>query len=367
MRWTKLLTLSAMAMVALVVALFGSGSAAVAQVPPFEQGNFCVADYPVDPINCTAQDFGLRQLRMVSLIEGCTQGTVGEFEVVLDAVLAAAGPNRYDVGFFIDLTGSPDGALLGDNCLHGYLAPPLTTTPTYVNDPDNPLSIGADTVAYAYWWNGEPAITVDQCGDMERNTFAVVRLDALRFPCVDNDGDGFVDIHTCSSYRNNQQWDCADVQGAFPDTPSKCGCSYFNFPFQPTAIELASFSAAAQGGDVLLTWETATELDNLGFNILRADSADGERIQVNRRLIPSEMSGNAMGATYTYLDETAAPGQTYYYWLEDVDVHGLAGKHGPAEATTAAPRSLPGRPRPLPIPEFLAVVASLVVWAVIRL
>lgn len=365
--WVKLLTLGAVATIAALMALFGVVSTASAQVPPYEQGNFCVADYPVDPINCTAQDFGLKELRMVNLISGCTQVPVGSFTVELDAVLSAAGPNRYDAGFFIDLSGTPDGALLGDNCLHGYLAPPLTTTPTYLNDPVNPNSIGLDTIFFGPWWNGEPAITVDQCGDMERNTHAVIRLAPLTFPCVDNDGDGFVDIHTCSSYRNNQQWDCADVKGAFPDTPSKCGCSYFNFPFAPTAIELASFGAEAQGGGVLLTWKTASELDNLGFNLYSADARDGQRVQINERLIPSKVSGNALGATYTFLDETAAPGQTYYYWLQDVDVHGLIGTHGPAEATTEVPRALPGRPRPQPIPTLLSVVAGLIIWAITRL
>jgi hypothetical protein len=324
-----------------------------------------LASFPINPINCTAQDFGVEQLRFVNLIEGCTQGTDGSFVAEMEIVIGSAGANRYDPSFFISLNGT--SALTGTNCLHGFLPPPITETPVYANDPDNPDSIGNDTIFYSDWWNGEPRVANDTCGDMERNTHAVIALDPLRLPCVDNDGDGFVDVSTCAGYENNQQRLCTSVADAYADVPSKCRCSLFNYPFRPTAIELASFSAAAQGGDVLLTWETATELDNLGFNILRADSADGQRVQVNRRLIPSEMSGNAMGATYTYLDETAAPGQTYYYWLEDVDVHGLVGKHGPAEATTAAPRSLPGRPRPLPIPEFLAVVASLVIWAVIRL
>ncbi|NIV32131.1 MAG: hypothetical protein GWN58_22420, partial [Anaerolineae bacterium] len=44
---------------------------------------------------------------------------------------------------------------------------------------------------------------------------------------------------------------------------------YFNI--EPTAVELASFDAAAQGNGVLLNWETANEIDNVGFNIYRAE------------------------------------------------------------------------------------------------
>jgi hypothetical protein len=351
---------------AFVVALFGFGSTAVAQAP-FEEGDVCLASFPINPINCTAQDFGVEQLRLVNLIEGCTQEPIGEFVAEMEIVIGSAGANRYDPSFFISLDGT--SALTGTNCLHGYLFPPITEAPSYDPDPDpdNPNSVGGDTIYFGDWWNGEPKVPADTCGDMERNTFAVIALAPLRLPCVDNDGDGFVDVSTCAGYENNQQRLCTSVSEAYADVPSKCRCSLFNYPFQPTAIELASFSAVAQGSDVLLAWETATELDNLGFNLYRADSPDGKRSQINGRLIPSEMSGNAMGATYTYLDETAAPGQTYYYWLEDVDVHGLVGKHGPAEATTEAQKTLPGRPRPLPIPAFLSVVASLVIWAVTRL
>jgi hypothetical protein len=123
-----------------------------------------------------------------------------------------------------------------------------------------------------------------------------------------------------------------------------------NFNLVPTAIELASFTAAPQGNGVLLSWETATEFDNLGFHLYRARTPDGQRTQLDQRLIPSQSPGNAVGASYTFLDETATPGNTYYYWLEDVDVYGVAVQHGPAVAEVPLARVLPGRPRPVPRP-----------------
>ena len=123
-----------------------------------------------------------------------------------------------------------------------------------------------------------------------------------------------------------------------------------NFNPAPMAIDLASFAAAPQGNGVLLTWETATEFDNLGFRLYRAGTLDGQRTRLNQRLIPSQSPGSAVGAAYTFLDETAAPGNTYYYWLEDVDVYGVAVQHGPAVAEVPLARALPGRPRPAPRP-----------------
>ena len=119
---------------------------------------------------------------------------------------------------------------------------------------------------------------------------------------------------------------------------------------QPTAVDLAAFEAAPQGNGVLLTWETASELDNLGFNIYRAESQAGQLVKINQGLVASQDPGSAVGAAYAFLDESAAPGATYYYWLEDIDASGTATKHGPVAARTATAKALPGRPRPAPMP-----------------
>jgi hypothetical protein len=123
-----------------------------------------------------------------------------------------------------------------------------------------------------------------------------------------------------------------------------------NFAFAPTAVELAAFEATAQANGVLLTWETASEIDNLGFNLYRADSQVGQLIKINANLIASQNLGSAVGSAYSFLDESAVPGTTYYYWVEDIDASGTATKHGPAVARTSAAKALPGRPRPAPMP-----------------
>ena len=123
-----------------------------------------------------------------------------------------------------------------------------------------------------------------------------------------------------------------------------------SFSVSPTAVELAAFDAAAQGNGVLLTWETANEIDNLGFNIYRADSQVGQLVKINPYMIVSQNPGSVVGTAYSFLDESAAPGATYYYWLEDIDGSGTATKHGPVAARTEAVKALPGRPRPAPMP-----------------
>jgi hypothetical protein len=124
----------------------------------------------------------------------------------------------------------------------------------------------------------------------------------------------------------------------------------------PTAVNLVSFTAAPapDGAAIALEWETATEIDNVGFNLYRAGSLDGLRTRLNASLIPSQAPGSPAGAVYAWLDESVTSGMTYYYWLEDVDVHGVATLHGPVTAELApAFRLLPARPRPAPAPPIV--------------
>jgi hypothetical protein len=39
------------------------------------------------------------------------------------------------------------------------------------------------------------------------------------------------------------------------------------------------------------------------------------------------------GASYVYTDADVVKGVTYYYKLEDVDIHGVSTFHGPVSAT----------------------------------
>jgi hypothetical protein len=93
-----------------------------------------------------------------------------------------------------------------------------------------------------------------------------------------------------------------------------------------TAIELISFTAEADPLGVSLTWETASEIDNEGFNIWRSETPQDSYIKLNADLIPAQ--GNAdTGASYVYLDPAVSPGVTYYYRLEDIDIHGVSTFH----------------------------------------
>jgi hypothetical protein len=100
----------------------------------------------------------------------------------------------------------------------------------------------------------------------------------------------------------------------------------------PTAIELSKFKAIPANRKVILVWVTETETDNAGFNILRAETEDGEYAKINESVIPARGS-SVEGAGYHFIDNTVKNRKTYYYKLEDVDINELATPHGPVSAT----------------------------------
>jgi hypothetical protein len=116
---------------------------------------------------------------------------------------------------------------------------------------------------------------------------------------------------------------------------TNCGCLFAMVTeSNPTAVELISFTAESVPEGVRVSWETATETDNLGFNLYRADSLISDKVQLNDTLIPPNVPpGSPFGATYEFVDTGATAFQTYFYWLEDIDASGEITLHGPAIVT----------------------------------
>jgi len=101
----------------------------------------------------------------------------------------------------------------------------------------------------------------------------------------------------------------------------------------PSAVTLGEFSAVSQPDHILVSWLTLSEFENIGFNLYRALEVGGERTLLD--WIPASAPGSTQGAEYSYQDFDVIAGQTYWYWLEDVDVFGVTTLHGPVNAIQA--------------------------------
>ena len=80
--------------------------------------------------------------------------------------------------------------------------------------------------------------------------------------------------------------------------------------------------------EVIVEWTTASELDTVGFNLLRSETQEGPFEQINSNLIPVG-SDSLAGNNYTFTDSSVQDGITYYYMLEEIDSTSETGHHGP--------------------------------------
>jgi hypothetical protein len=96
----------------------------------------------------------------------------------------------------------------------------------------------------------------------------------------------------------------------------------------PTAVGLMFFEAVRVPTGVELSWQTGSELSNLGFHLHRSTSAAGPWTRITTSIIPG-LGSSPVGASYSYLDADVVPGQRYCYELEDIDTRSVSTLHGP--------------------------------------
>jgi hypothetical protein len=96
----------------------------------------------------------------------------------------------------------------------------------------------------------------------------------------------------------------------------------------PTSVVMAGFTAQATSDGVWVEWQTANELDILGFRLLRSETGDGGFVPLGDEPVFALWSGSDKGMTYSYLDEGAVPGRTYHYKLEIVKLDGQTERYG---------------------------------------
>lgn len=116
---------------------------------------------------------------------------------------------------------------------------------------------------------------------------------------------------------------------------SASGCT-INLGASASVVSLTSFEAVPYNAKVDIRWETNMESNHKGFNIYRANEDATEFQQVNASIIKNVTNaGNAKGR-YRFIDSDVDNGETYYYYLEDVDLNNKITLHGPRSATPLA-------------------------------
>ena len=117
----------------------------------------------------------------------------------------------------------------------------------------------------------------------------------------------------------------------------------------PLPVSLTGFDAKRIGADALVTWQTASEQNNKGFNV--QVSADGKTYRTVG-FVASETPNSTSPKAYTFTDTEKNKGGARYYRLEQLDVDGKSTFFAPRVVTfdgkaTEANSGIVAYPNPL--------------------
>jgi len=105
----------------------------------------------------------------------------------------------------------------------------------------------------------------------------------------------------------------------------------------PLPVALNDFSGITSENGVKLSWQTETELDNLGFIISR----NGEQIASYSSSTALKGQGTtSQRHSYKYIDYTAVTGKSYTYQLKSVDVSGQTHTYDPLVTISTVPEEV---------------------------
>jgi Concanavalin A-like lectin/glucanases superfamily/Secretion system C-terminal sorting domain len=117
----------------------------------------------------------------------------------------------------------------------------------------------------------------------------------------------------------------------------------------PLAVQATDFIASSSQKSVTLTWSTASEINNAGFNILRADqltAVSGSPVR-NWHLIASYLSDSNLrglgtrstGRDYSFTDSKVTSGSSYAYKIQSVATDGATKDLSTLTVTVGLPKT----------------------------
>lgn len=92
-----------------------------------------------------------------------------------------------------------------------------------------------------------------------------------------------------------------------------------------------------------LKWSTASEVDNYGFDVYRADKKEGPFTRLTKQPVAGAGTSD-LKHEYQYVDDTIEAGREYFYFVESISLEGLREAFTPvfrAGPKTAAPPAPP--------------------------
>ena len=109
-------------------------------------------------------------------------------------------------------------------------------------------------------------------------------------------------------------------------------------------ITMSSFSAVASYGTIVLRWSTESEVETVGFHVLRSENQEGSYERISNEMILSQ-GNSSMGAEYEFVDRNVETDKGYWYKIEEVCMNGERVVLGPVYAFPKEGAFVPGECR----------------------
>jgi len=193
-------------------------------------------------LNCTANDVSVAgvardtQGDRIWITDPC-QGPGDSVTFVAEFAVELNAQDRHDIGIYFNTDGDEngDGALTSDSSAQNGCS-------VTVLDYSGTKWVDLDGTNDPYPGQKKASGVQDTCGDIDAAHNPLYPAIEVTTKCVDSDGDGFLNLPNCVSWRQSGANElCTSPEDTFPGAPSKCKCdSGFNVPV-PVPAE-ATFS-----------------------------------------------------------------------------------------------------------------------------
>ena len=349
--------LTTAALLGIAIALCVNVQTAYAQIGGGSTTNGCMEDVyneygNANGLGCNTNDIQVASVTDINIVDdGCAYvGDTVTFDFTAQIVLTAQA--RHDIGIYFAIDGDPngDGALTGTCSIStppysGTFTRPDSSTGNFVDldgtgdDTKNSDSFGyctdgvgafeSDPAGFPQVCNEDSdcsagftceehgsGITTpiqDICGDIDDPNGGVtadglwVEIQTITAVCVDDDGDGNLDLPNCMSWRQPGANDlCLSPLAAFPGSPSKCNCDPgFDVPINvPPELEiLKSVLGSDQvqtGAQVTFRISVTNNGPSVAENVVISDELDSRLTFISSAPVPpSTATCSAVGQSVT--------------------------------------------------------------------
>ncbi len=124
------------------------------------------------------------------------------------------------------------------------------------------------------------------------------------------------------------------LTGSTGDDPDFSTSNYVTNGDLSLPVELNYFSGKSSRAGIELSWETASEIENLGYIIQRSTGDSKTHVEIASYLKNQELAGQGSSTEtnkYTWTDTDVEAGMSYSYTLLDVDYQGQQTSHKPID------------------------------------